>query len=111
MDERTDAQICRDNNWRPGTHLAGNEGYGVTIINEGYGVTIIKITAIGEDGVLARPVSQDGLPIDASEAKWTLRYRVWEPIVSARTAGAPAATEEAPPGRTPAAPTNDEATP
>lgn len=64
----TDAQRCRKNGWKPGTLLAGDEGYGVTVI---------RITAVGEEGILARAVSHDGVSMTRREAPWTLRCRNW----------------------------------
>lgn len=68
------AEVCRRNGWGVGTHLAGDEGYGVTII---------RITAVGERSILARPVSHDGKPVEAHrdyESSWVLWCRDWTEV-------------------------------
>jgi hypothetical protein len=67
----TSAQLCRDNGWTVGTHLAGDEGYGVTVIT---------LTAIGEQNVLARQISHAGKPYAGRESSWTLAYRDWRKV-------------------------------
>ena len=47
----SDAEICRRNGWRPGTILVGKE--------DGKESTI-KITAVGEDEILATELSRTG---------------------------------------------------
>jgi len=64
----SDADFCRERGWGPGTYLIGNEGHGPTII---------KITAVGERGILARQISHNGKPSDGSESSWTLSCRYW----------------------------------
>lgn len=67
-----DAQRCRDNGWTVGTRLAGDEGYGVTVI---------EITAIGERKILAKKISHaDKVVDDPREGSWTLRCRDWQAI-------------------------------
>ena len=63
-----DADTCRLNGWTAGTHLVGDEGYGPTVI---------RLTAIGEEAILARAVMLDGQPIPRHEATWTLACRDW----------------------------------
>jgi hypothetical protein len=65
---RTEAETCRLNGWSVGTRLAGDEGYGVTII---------RITAIGEESILARAESHKFEPVDWIESTWTLQNRSW----------------------------------
>lgn len=67
----TEAAVCQANGWGPGTYLAGDEGYGVTII---------KITAVGEDGLLARMVAHDGKPRAGRENSWVLWCREWREV-------------------------------
>jgi len=63
---------CRLNGWGPGTLLTGDEGYGPTVI---------CITAVGEENVLARPVSDRGEPTNwPHEGLWCLDYRDWKPL-------------------------------
>ena len=68
-----DADKCRKNGWGPGTILVGDEGYGPTVI---------KITAVGEDGVLAREISHNGIEGDSHEGHWTLQCRKWRKVTS-----------------------------
>ena len=63
-----DADRCRENGWKVGTHLEGSEGYGTTVI---------RLTAIGEECVLARPILHDGEPIESDEGVWVLDCREW----------------------------------
>lgn len=66
------AQMCRDNGWGPGTRLAGDEGYGVTVI---------EITAVGASAVLAITVSHDGTSYsNPHESTWSLEYRDWREV-------------------------------
>lgn len=65
----TDAEKCRRNGWKAGTLLVGDEGYGPTVI---------KITAVGEEGILAKEISHNGVPTpDSWEWHWTLDAREW----------------------------------
>jgi hypothetical protein len=65
----TDAATCAANGWTVGTRLAGDNGYGPTVI---------RITAIGEERILARRLTA---LVDAGpEVAWTLRYRDWAPV-------------------------------
>jgi len=69
---RTEAETCRLNGWKVGTRLAGNEGYGDTVI---------EITAIGQRRILAKRISHAGKPAPADdEHMWTLRYREWREV-------------------------------
>lgn len=65
-----DAAFCRRMNYGPGTRLAGDEGYGVTII---------RITAIGERSILAIMESHNGKYHEDFEKMWTLKNRYWRP--------------------------------
>lgn len=69
----TAAQKCRDNGWGPGTLLAGDEGYGETVI---------RVTAVGEDSILARAISHRGEPTKRRESLWTLSCRDWREVAS-----------------------------
>lgn len=67
----TDVDICRANGWTVGDRLVGDEGYGPTVI---------RITAIGEQRILAIAESHNGVPAQApSEGVWTLAHRSWQP--------------------------------
>ena len=66
----SDADFCRRMGFIPGTRLAGNEGYGVTII---------QLTAIGERCILAKEISHAGKTSDEYERTWTLSIRDWKP--------------------------------
>ena len=64
---------CKNNGWKVGDRLTGNEGYGDTII---------QITAIGEDGILAKQLSHDGIDTPhTSESNWTLSCRDWKKVL------------------------------
>lgn len=78
----SDAQKCIENGWTVGTHLVGDEGYGPTVI---------RITAIGEERILAKTVSRNGKPPRYTEPdeNWTLDYRDWE--VASQPTGEPTA--------------------
>ncbi|MDF3308741.1 hypothetical protein P3H15_27360 [Rhodococcus sp. T2V] len=65
-----EADVCRRLGWLPGTRLAGDEGYGVTVI---------EITALGESKILAKRVSHKGKPVtEERETTWTLSCRDWK---------------------------------
>ena len=64
----TDAEMCRIFGWGPGTRLQGDEGYGMTVI---------EITAVGEEKILAKTLSHDGVPSTRGESSWTLKCREW----------------------------------
>lgn len=65
------AEICRLNGWLVGTVLVGDEGYGNTVI---------RITAIGEQSVLARTISHADTLQSRSEGLWDLSFRDWEAL-------------------------------
>jgi hypothetical protein len=68
----TDAETCRLNGWDVGTRLVGDEGYGPTVI---------RITAIGDERILAIRETHNGEPPQfARENVWTLTCREWEPV-------------------------------
>ena len=63
---------CRKNGWKVGTRLVGDEGYGPTVI---------EITAIGEDHILAKVISENGDTSKArGESSWTLEFRDWRKV-------------------------------
>jgi hypothetical protein len=68
------ADACRRLGFKVGTRLAGDEGYGVCII---------EITAIGERRILAKEISHGGQPCQSSEGIWTLDCRRWLEIPKA----------------------------
>jgi hypothetical protein len=66
------AKKCRAEGWGPGTRLAGDEGYGVTVI---------EITAVGEQAILAKSISHKGVEYERTrESMWTLACRDWQPV-------------------------------
>lgn len=68
------ADVCRDKGWTVGTRLAGDEGYGVTVI---------EITAIGEQQMLAKRISHGGNPVkDSRESSWVLWCRDWQEVTA-----------------------------
>jgi hypothetical protein len=67
---KTEAETCRLNGWNVGTVLIGDEGYGPEKI---------KITAIGEESMLARRIeNQRGEQVNGPEGLWTLACREWK---------------------------------
>ena len=69
--DENSATFCRRMEWVAGTVLAGDEGYGETVIT---------LTAIGEDGVLARALVHAGSPTNGRESLWALGFRDWREI-------------------------------
>lgn len=66
---RTEAETCRLNGWIVGTVLVGDEGFGPEKI---------RITAIGDEAILARTIQTGkGDIVERSEGLWTLAYREW----------------------------------
>lgn len=70
-DHRPPAWVCREQGWKIGTCLHGDEGHGVTVI---------RITAIGENAILARPLLHDDQPVDEDEGMWVLDGRDWKRV-------------------------------
>ncbi len=71
-DQRFAADICREHGWRAGTRLVGEDGLGTTVI---------EITALGNQVMLARRVSQDGEPAAYDQDRsWRLSDRYWHEI-------------------------------
>lgn len=67
----SDAEICRRNGWKPGTLLSGTDKQGTSVI---------CLTAIGEDTILAKKITQDGKPVNPivnRECFWDLHLRDW----------------------------------
>jgi hypothetical protein len=96
----TPVEICRANGWKVGSVLEGME--------EGPGwrrVTRIRITAVGEEHILARAIWENGKDIDGLESLWSLDARLWlsrplNPLSSAPSAP-PRDAVPASPGRQP----------
>ena len=71
-DRRAPAIVCRERGWGPGTRIAGDEGYGETVI---------EITAVGEQRIMARMISHKGeISRWASENMWVLDGRDWRQV-------------------------------
>jgi hypothetical protein len=69
---KTEAETCRLNGWTVGTVLVGDEGYGPEKI---------KITAIGEESILAKMIEdRNGVAIDRHEGTWVLYCRDWKVV-------------------------------
>lgn len=62
---------CKRNGWKAGTYLVGDQGYGPTVI---------LITAVGNEGILARKISHNGKSSDDWERCWTLMHRKWRKV-------------------------------
>lgn len=71
----TSADVCQRNGWKPGDLLCGSEFSG----GRAYTITI-RITAIGEELVVARAIDRDGVAISATEYLWDLTWRSWEKV-------------------------------
>ena len=74
----TPAETCRANGWQVGDVLEGDEGHGPERI---------KITAIGEESILARAVLSDeprfareAMCSLAREGVWNLSFRDWRKV-------------------------------
>lgn len=68
----SDADFCRRMGYGPGTRLAGDESYGVTVI---------QITAVGERLILAKLLSHRGYPDKRDgETILTLEFRDWKAL-------------------------------
>jgi hypothetical protein len=67
----SEADTCALNGWEVGTRLVGDEGFGPTVI---------KITAIGEEKIMARRISHNGAAVHAQEGMWTLTCREWAEV-------------------------------
>ena len=66
---KTEAETCRLNGWSAGTVLVGDEGFGPEKI---------RITALGEESILARTIETvKGEAVERSEGLWTLSLREW----------------------------------
>lgn len=65
------ADICRARGWTAGTLLVGDEGYGPEVI---------RITAVGEQIVLARTVSRNGKGVKSNEDSWCFACRDWKEL-------------------------------
>jgi len=79
----SDAATCRSEGWGVGTLLAGDSGCGETVI---------VVTAIGEEAILARPVSRKGVRYahPQREGHWVLCYRDWYEVSAEYLASLPA---------------------
>jgi hypothetical protein len=67
------ADVCHANGWTRGTVLAGDLGHGETVI---------RITAVGEQVVLARRLSQRGRLISSNECPRTLTRGGWREVTA-----------------------------
>lgn len=69
------ADECRALGWLPGTRLAGDEGFGETVV---------EITALGEHEILAKTIIRRGVPEgDHHESTWCLDARDWRVVKAA----------------------------
>lgn len=68
----TSAEYCNSRGYEVGTRLIGDEGHGPTVI---------EITAIGEECVLAKTISHNGvLETQLRESSWVFWCREWSVI-------------------------------
>lgn len=76
---RSSASICRENGWRVGDVLEGDEDFGPERI---------QVTAIGAERVLAITVEVPGtVTITGREGSWDLSHRTWRKIEPPRRKG------------------------
>lgn len=68
---KSSAALCRAKGWKVGTILEGSDGRATTRI---------RLTAIGEEGVLAMMVGRDGERFRGYESPWTLLSRRWRKV-------------------------------
>lgn len=85
---RTERETCDLNGWTVGTVLRGHEQWG-----DGRGIwTTIRLTAVGEETILARSIREERTDPDGSitssgprrdrEGTWTLGLRDWRPVAN-----------------------------
>lgn len=83
---RTERETCDLNGWGVGTTLRGHEKWA-----DGRGIwTTIRITALGEESILARTIREERTDPDGTitgdsprpdrEGTWTLDLRDWRPV-------------------------------
>ncbi|QDV35481.1 DUF7241 domain-containing protein [Tautonia plasticadhaerens] len=79
----TSADLCRARDWGVGTVLEGRESLpGASWWAEDR----IRITAVGEEGVLARTIARrshdapEWTPVDRGESSWSLEDRDWRVV-------------------------------
>jgi hypothetical protein len=70
-----DAEICRINGGKRGTMLVGDESYGPTVI---------RITAVGDEQILAVAMSRNDQAAEGLEGHWTLSARNWKKLRNPR---------------------------
>ena len=71
-DNRHAADICRERGWSVGTCLAGDAGFGPTVI---------QITTLGDKVMLAKIVSHGCMSVVYHDAQaWSLSLRDWRPV-------------------------------
>lgn len=66
-------RLCLANGWGVGTRLAGDEGYGETVI---------EITYMSERTLLAKRISNDGVATFPHETSWSLDCREWHEVTA-----------------------------
>ena len=71
FDVTRDTDLCRQQGWAPGTRLVGDEGYGPTVIELRY---------VGNNLVVAKAISHNGVPVSEPEGTWSLQCRDWKEV-------------------------------
>lgn len=65
-------EICQRNDWKAGTRLVGDEGYGPTVI---------EIVFISQQTLIAKAISHNGeAESHPMERTWTLACRDWAEV-------------------------------
>lgn len=67
------AKMCRENGWKVGDWLEGDEGYGPTVIELRY---------VGEHMIVAKELFHGGQRVRSREHGWTLALRSWRKLMS-----------------------------
>ena len=83
----TDAELCRRNGWMPGTIITAMVDEDMDLPEElqdvipaFVGILVLRITAIGEDDVMSRPIMLNGAPLEEEECMFKLTSYDWQEI-------------------------------
>lgn len=83
----TDAELCRRNGWAPGTMIAAMVDENLELPEElqdvlpaFVGLLVLRITAIGEDDVLSRPLMLNGDALEEEECMFKLTGYEWQEV-------------------------------
>ena len=84
----TDAEVCRLHGWGPGTILSGMVEEDLDLPDEVsdvleplVGLLVMRITAIGEESVMGRPLTINGDTVDDGECLLQIDGTDWEEVL------------------------------